>query len=121
MKIKSLIAIAALALAATTASAIDLTPSTKIETTLETAYSLQTKSWVGTYEIKPMYSITPKTSLFMQTQGSLVNASYKGVDVGVQYQLAPSFKAMESYVQTKVTYDKDGVYSGVSVGGKIRF
>jgi hypothetical protein len=51
MKIKSLIAIAALALAATTASAIDLTPSAKIETTLETSYSLQTKSWVGTYEI----------------------------------------------------------------------
>jgi hypothetical protein len=121
MKIKSLIAISALALAATTASAIDLTPSAKVETTLETFYSLETKEWTGTYEIKPMYTIAPKTSLFVQTQGNLINPVYKGVDVGIEYQLQTGFKLMESYVQTKATYDKDGVYKGVSVGGKIKF
>jgi hypothetical protein len=121
MKIKSLIAISALALAATSASAIDITPSAKVETTLESFYNVKDKEWTGTYEIKPIYALTSKTSVFMQTQGKLKNATYQGFDVGVEYQLQTGLKLIESYVQTKATYDKDGVYKGVSVGGKIKF
>ena len=121
MKIKSLIAISALALAATTAGAFEVTKSIKIDNTIETFYSTEKSEFIGTYEIKPMLSIAPKTSLFMETKGNLINPSYQGFDVGVEYQLQTGLKLTESYLQTKAVYDKNGTYKGVLIGGKFKF
>ena len=121
MKFKALLAIAAMTFAATAANAFDVTRSVKVDTTLESFYNLEAKQWSGTYEIKPMYALTPRTSLFVQTAGDLKRASYQGVDVGLEYQLQTGLKMKESYVQAKVAYDQDGKYKGVLVGAKVKF